>query len=130
MITVSFGTPAQATAVTSFAPSLAIPPASARRPTMKPVMFCRNRSGISSRAQLDEMCPLERAFGEQHAVVGENPHRIAAQVRKPAYQSGAVELLELIELGCVHQAREHLAYVVGVARVRRSSTAYCRRICP
>ena len=39
MTTVNFGTSAQATAVTSFAPSLAIPPASYSRPTMKPVMF-------------------------------------------------------------------------------------------
>src|SRR5437870_3849882 len=36
MITVSFGTPAQATAVTSLAPSLAMPPASARRPRGAP----------------------------------------------------------------------------------------------
>ena len=46
MMTVSFGTCAQDTAVTSFAPSFAMPPASALRPTMKPVMFCRNTSGM------------------------------------------------------------------------------------
>ena len=32
--------------MTSFAPSLAMPPASYSRPTMKPVMFWRNTSGI------------------------------------------------------------------------------------
>ena len=46
MTTVSFGTRAQATAVTILAPCLAMPPASYSRPTMKPVMFCRNSSGI------------------------------------------------------------------------------------
>ena len=46
----NFGTFAQATAVTSFAPSFAIPPASYSRPTMNPVMFCRNTSG-TPRAQ-------------------------------------------------------------------------------
>ncbi|MCY1180399.1 hypothetical protein D9M73_208390 [compost metagenome] len=46
MITVNFGTLAQATAVTSFAPCLAMPPASYFCPTMKPVMFCRNSSGM------------------------------------------------------------------------------------
>ena len=46
MRTVNFGTSAQATAVTSFAPSLAMPPASYSRPTMNPVMFWRNTSGI------------------------------------------------------------------------------------
>ena len=46
MITVNFGTDVVATAVTSLAPSLAMPPASYFRPTMKPVMFCRNTSGM------------------------------------------------------------------------------------
>ena len=40
------GTSALATAVTSLAPSLAIPASSYSRPTMNPVMFCRNTSGI------------------------------------------------------------------------------------
>jgi hypothetical protein len=46
MITVYFGTLVVATAVTILAPSLAMPPASYLRPTMKPVMFCRNSSGM------------------------------------------------------------------------------------
>ena len=47
----NFGTSAQATAVTILAPSLAIPPASYSRPTMNPVMFWRNTSGILRWAQ-------------------------------------------------------------------------------
>ena len=46
MITVNFGTSAQATAVTSLAPSRAMPPASYSFPTMNPVMFWRKTSGI------------------------------------------------------------------------------------
>ena len=46
MMTVNFGTFVVLTAVTSFAPSRAIPPASYSRPTMKPVMFWRKTSGI------------------------------------------------------------------------------------
>jgi hypothetical protein len=53
-MTVNFGTSAQATAVTSLAPSRAIPPASYSTPTMKPVMFCRNTSG-SLRLQASSM---------------------------------------------------------------------------
>ena len=45
MITVNFGTLAVDTAVTIFAPCLAMPSLSYLRPTMKPVMFCRNTSG-------------------------------------------------------------------------------------
>ena len=46
MRTVNFGTSAEATAVTSFAPSLAMPASSYSRPTMNPVMFWRKTSGI------------------------------------------------------------------------------------
>ena len=54
MITVNFGTFAFETAVTSFAPSFAMPVASYLRPTMNPVMFCRKRerdSALLSRAR-------------------------------------------------------------------------------
>lgn len=46
MITVNFGTCAQDTAVTIFAPSLAMPPDSYFCPTIKPVMFCKNTRGM------------------------------------------------------------------------------------
>ena len=44
-MTVSFGTVEHDTAVTIFAPSLAMPPCSYSRPTMNPAMFWRNSSG-------------------------------------------------------------------------------------
>lgn len=56
MITVNFGTRAQATAVTIFAPCLAIPPASYALPTMKPVMFWRNTNGIERRSHSSMKC--------------------------------------------------------------------------
>ena len=46
MTTVSLGTSAQATAATILAPSLAIPPDSYFLPTMNPVTFWRNTSGV------------------------------------------------------------------------------------
>jgi hypothetical protein len=46
MMTVNFGTWAVETAVTILAPWRAMPSFSYLRPTMKPVMFCRNTSGI------------------------------------------------------------------------------------
>ena len=45
MMIVNFGTAAVATAVTILAPLRAMPSFSYLRPTMKPVMFCRNTSG-------------------------------------------------------------------------------------
>jgi hypothetical protein len=62
---VTLGTEAGRTAVTSLAPSLAMPPASYFEPTMKPVMFCRKTSGIfRCAAQLDEVRALDCALSE------------------------------------------------------------------
>jgi hypothetical protein len=56
MIRVNLGTWAQDTAVTILAPCLAMPPASYWRPTMKPVMFWRNTSGILRCAHSSMKC--------------------------------------------------------------------------
>ena len=59
-MTVNFGTRAFATAITILAPSRARPRFSYSRPTMNPVMFCRNTSGIRAFvAQLDEVRALQ-----------------------------------------------------------------------
>ena len=98
MTTVNFGTSAQATAVTSLAPSLAMPPASYSRPTMNPVMFCRNTSGMPALAgELDEVGALQRRLREEDAVVGEDADRVAVDVGEAADQRVAVERLELVE---------------------------------
>ena len=64
MTTVNLGTLAQATAITSLAPSLAMPPCSYLRPTMKPVMFCRNTSGMSRWVHSSMKCAPFRADSE------------------------------------------------------------------
>jgi hypothetical protein len=69
--------------------------------------------------ELDEMRRLERGFGEQHAVVGEDRDRVAVQVREAGHQRGAVVGLELVQLRAVDDARDDLAHVVGLARLGR-----------
>ena len=56
MITVNFGTTLHATAVTIFAPSLAMPPASYSLPTMNPLMFWRKTSGTPRWLQSSMKC--------------------------------------------------------------------------
>jgi hypothetical protein len=64
---------------------------------MKPVMFCRNSSGILRwAAQLDEVRALQRRLAEQDAVVGDDAHRIAVDAGKAADQRGAVARLEFV----------------------------------
>ena len=94
MMTVSFGTAAQATGD----------------------VLQEQERDLFARAQLDEVRALERTFGEQHPVVGENADRITTEVRKAAEQRRAVELLELLELRVIYQACDHLARVVGLAQ--------------
>ena len=64
MMTVNLGTCAVATAVTIFAPFLAMPSFSYLRPTMKPVMFCRNTSGILRWQHSSMKCAPLRAASE------------------------------------------------------------------
>ncbi|MOA57520.1 hypothetical protein D3C78_1817170 [compost metagenome] len=49
----------------------------------------------------------------QHAIVGENPHRHAADSGKPSDQRGAEQRLEFIEHGSIHQAGDEFPSVVG-----------------
>ena len=110
MMTVNLGTSAQATAITIFAPSLAIPPASYSRPTMKPVMFWRKTSGILRwRGELDEMGALERRRAEQDAVVGDDPDRIALDVGEAGDERLPVARLEVVEAAAVDEAGDDLA---------------------
>ena len=79
-------------------------------------------------AQLDEMRALQRAFGKQHAIVGDDADRHAVQMRKAGDQRRAVVLLELVELGAVDDARDDLAHIIGLARVARDDAVDLRRI--
>ena len=40
-------------------------------------------------AVLYEMCSLDRRLGEEHAVVADDPHGVAVDVRKPTHERGA-----------------------------------------
>ena len=53
-----------ATAVTSLAPSLAMPPDSYWRPTIKPEIFCKNNNGILRWAQSSMKCAPLSALSE------------------------------------------------------------------
>ena len=89
MMTVTFGTPAQATAVTSLAPSLAMPPASYLRPTMKPAMFWRNSSGIRRWQPSSMKCaPFNADFGIEDAVIGDDADRHAEDPGKAGDERG------------------------------------------
>jgi hypothetical protein len=70
------------------------------------------------RAQLDEVGALERALGEQDAVVGDDPDRVAHDAGEAADQRLAVEGLELVHAAPVHDARDHLPHVVPLPVVR------------
>jgi len=72
---------------------------------MKPVMFCRNRIGHAAlAAELDEVRPLHRRFGEEHAVVRDDADRIAVDVREAGDERRAVACLELVKAAPVERA--------------------------
>ena len=60
----NFGTTEFATALTIFAPSFAMPPRSTCRPTMNPVTFCRNTSGMLRKLHSSMKCVALSADSE------------------------------------------------------------------
>ena len=69
------------------------------------------------RAQFDEMRALERALGEQDAVVGQNADRMAFDVGEAADERDAVARSEFGKIRTVDDARDDFAHVVGLARI-------------
>ena len=70
-------------------------------PTMNPVMFCRNTRGMLRwRAELDEMRALQRGFGKEHAIVGDDADGHAHDMGKAADDRRAVARLELVKARC------------------------------
>ena len=61
--------------------------------------------------QLHEVRALERRLREEDAVVGDDRHGIAPDVREAAHERVAVERLELGEARAVDDPRDHLAHV-------------------
>ncbi len=67
--------------------------------------------------KLDEVRAFDRAFAEQHAVVGEDRHRHAPDMGEAADQRAAVLRLEFVEFGRIDDPRDHLVDVIGRADV-------------
>jgi hypothetical protein len=67
--------------------------------------------------ELDEMSALLRAFGEQHAVIGEDRDRHAPDMRKAADERAAIVLLEFVKLAAIDQPRDHLFDIIGRAHI-------------
>ncbi len=79
-------------------------------------------------AQLDEVRGFERALRIEDALVADDADRHAAEMREAGDDGGAVELLELVELGAVDQARDHLAHVVLLLEVDRHDAVELGRV--
>src|SRR5699024_2013549 len=60
-----------------------------------------HQRGGTAVAQFDEVGTFECGLGEQDAVVGDDPHRVAGDVGEPGDKGGAVLGLELGELAAV-----------------------------
>ncbi len=68
-------------------------------------------------AQFDEVGALQRAFREQHAIIGDDADRIAVKMSEAADQGLAIQLLELVELRAVDDAGDDFAHIIGLARI-------------
>ncbi len=77
----------------------------------------KNQRNITLAAKLDEMRALECCFRKQHAIIGDNANRHTVDAGKTAHKRGAVARLELIEIGTVDQTCDHLAHIIGNARI-------------
>ena len=98
-MTVTFGTAVVATAVTSLAPSRAMPPASYFAPDHEAGdVLQEEQRDPALAAELDEMRALLRALREEHAVVGDDPDRDAVDMGEAADQRRAEPRLELVEV--------------------------------
>ena len=62
-------------------------------------------------AELHKVGALQAGFGEQDAVVGDDPHQMAVNARKAADQRGAVPWLEFVEARSVHDPRDEFTDV-------------------
>ena len=89
MMTVYFGTRCEATAVTSLAPSLAMPRFAFLADHEAGDVLQEQQRNVALARELDEMRALERALAEQDAVVGEDADRKAADMREAADQRRA-----------------------------------------
>src|SRR6185369_11841276 len=78
--------------------------------------------------ELDEVRSFDRAFAEQHTIVGEDCDGHAPDVREAADERRSELRLELVELAAVDEARDDLVDVVGRADVLRDDAVELLRI--
>jgi len=71
------------------------------------------------RTQFDEVCAFLGAFGKKHAIIGDNADRATHDVGEAGDQGFAETGLELIKPAAIHHAGNHLADVIGRARIGR-----------
>src|SRR5579883_2263903 len=77
----------------------------------------KDQRSLALGAEFDKVRGLERAFGEENTVIGDNTDGIAHQACKAADQRRTVELLKFVETAAVHQACNDLAHIVAPAAI-------------
>ena len=77
----------------------------------------KNERDPAQVAKLDEVGRLERRFGEQNAVVGDEANQKPVQTRKSCDERCAVPLLELVEARAIDDSRDDFPYVVRLSEV-------------
>ena len=83
-------------------------------------MFCRNSSGMLRWLASSMKCaPLSALSLNRMPLLARMPTGKPWMWAKPQTSVCAVERLELVELGAVDDARDHVAHVVGRARIGR-----------
>ena len=118
MTTVNFGTCAFATAMTSFAPSRAMPPASYSLPTMKPVMFWRKTSGtLRLHASSMKCAPFCADSAKRTPLLARMPTGKPSIRAQPQTSVSPYSALNSSRRDAVDDARDQLARVDLVAEV-------------
>ncbi len=106
-----------------------MPPCSAFDPTMKPVMFCRNTSGVSVRLHSWMNCaPFSASSENRIPLLPSTPDREPADRAPAAHELVAVERLELLEPAAVEHPGEDLAHVERHAHVGRRAPEQLARV--
>ena len=85
----------------------------------------RNPSQI---AELDEMSRLERRFGKQDAIVGDDADKKSVQACEPGDERRRVPFLEFVEPGAVDHPSDDLAHLVRLPPVGADDAVDLRRI--
>src|SRR5687767_14858364 len=79
-------------------------------------------------AQLDKVCRLQRRLAEEDAVVGDDADEESVDTSEARDQRRRVPLLEFVEPRTVDDARDHLAYVIGLAQIEIDDAVDFRRV--